>query len=366
MIKVVDIVYYCHNEYNTPQQVLDKHRPAFGFADFISKLVDIQFVKHLDYNGIEKINGMLYAFFRSRNRFWYIPITTHRYIKSQNPDIVIVEGLIFPLQLMLLKFTLGKKCKFVVRHHGEKPFRGVKGFCQKLADSFINSYLFTSFDNASEWINTVIKDPRKCKEVLEATTYFSRNDRIKSQARVGITGVYNFLWVGRLINKKDPFTILKAFEKYARLHPDARLYMIYQEEDLLGGIINLIKQSVVLEQTVKLVGKVDHKELVYWFSAANFYISGSHAESSSYALLEAMACGCIPLVTAIPSFKKITAKGKYGFLYPPADVEALTALLNSFDKIQIDACRAEVEKYFKENLDFKNIADTLYHVLTQL
>lgn len=366
MIKMVDIVYYCHEKSARPQEVLDIHAPAFGFAGFIEPLMDVQFIKHLDYTGIQKINRLNYAFFKSRNRFWYIPFTTHRYIKKQQPDIVLVEGLLFPLQLICLKLALGKRCRFIARHHGEKPFKGIKLFFQKIADRYTDAYLFTSYNNATEWINTCIKEPVKCREVLEASTWFSRKEKLKSQAITGMTGEYNFLWVGRLIDGKDPFTVLNAFEKYASANTSARLYMIYQDDALLADIKKLIAQSETLTHAVKLVGKVDNRELADWYSAANFFISGSHAEAAGYALLEAMACGCIPVVTAIPSFVKMTDNGKYGYVYPVADADALSKILCALNTINIESQRQETEDWFRENLGFKNIAARIFDVCTRL
>jgi glycosyltransferase involved in cell wall biosynthesis len=367
MIKVVDIVYHHHSEFNGPLQVLEKHAHSLGFADFIHHSIQFIFIKHLDYNGIEYINGKVYAFFRGRNRFWHIPFKTHRYVKSQNPDIVIVEGLLFPLQLIMLKWSLGKNCRIIVQHHGEKPFEGIKGLFQKIADRNINAYLFTSYKNAAAWINKkIITNPYKCKEVQEASTNFIRKDKSKSQARLGISGAYNFLWVGRLNKNKDPFTVLEAFKKFGLYRPNARLYMIYQEDDLLVEIKNTIQKSIVLEDGVKLIGNVDHSELVYWFSAINFYISGSLAEGCGFALLEAMACGCIPIVTSIPSFEKITEKGKYGYLYPPGDREALAMLLEKLSILHIETERLKIENYFREKLSFKSIAERLGQVLNQL
>jgi len=68
----------------------------------------------------------------------------------------------------------------------------------------------------------------------------------------------------------------------------------------LQEVNDTIKQSPVLWKAVSLKGKIDNDELSAWYSAADFYISGSHSEGGSYALLEAMACGCIPIVTSIP------------------------------------------------------------------
>jgi glycosyltransferase involved in cell wall biosynthesis len=366
MIKVVDVVYHCHHEFNSPQQVIEIQKPAFGFADFVHPILNIQFVKHLNYTGTKKINGLQYTFFKSRNRFWYIPFATHRYIKKQDPGIVMIEGLLFPIQIILLKFSLKKKCKIIARHHGERPFKGIKGFFQRLADKYIDVYLFTSFNNADEWKGSVIKYVSKCAEVLEASTYFKRKEFIKSQTVTGVNGSYNFLWVGRLIAGKDPFTVLAAFEKYASQQTCARLFMIYQENDLLEDVKKIISGSKTLQQSVKLVGKTDNTNLVDWYSAANFFIAGSHREAAGYAILEAMACGCIPVVTAIPSFTKITANGKYGFLYPKGDADALTSLLLSFNDINIEAKRLDIENHFTEQLSFKKIAADISNLCLQL
>src|SRR6185436_10998463 len=116
----------------------------------------------------------------------------------------------------------------------------------------------------------------------------------------GMTGNKNFLFVGRLNKNKDPMTVLKGFEKYLATEPFAKLHMIFSVDDLLPELNAFIDQSPALSKAVVLKGFVPNDELAYWYSAADFYISASHSEGGSYALMEAMACGCIPILTAIP------------------------------------------------------------------
>lgn len=108
MIKVVDLVYYCHEEYDRPQQVIEKHGPSLGFIDFIKDKVDYEVITHMNYEGSEKVNGVPYTFFKRRNVSWQIPFRTHRYISSLKPDVVLVHGFIFPLQVIALKMAVGK------------------------------------------------------------------------------------------------------------------------------------------------------------------------------------------------------------------------------------------------------------------
>jgi glycosyltransferase involved in cell wall biosynthesis len=119
-----------------------------------------------------------------------------------------------------------------------------------------------------------------------------------------------------------------------------------------------------LNGQVVLVGRKGHDELRAWYSAADFYISGSHSEGSGYALIEAMACGCIPVVTHIPSYRKMTDNGRLGFLYTPGNSEELFQVLERLTAD--DALRQEVGKYFEEKLSFEAIGRSIADVCRSL
>ena len=40
MLKIIDLVYYSHNDHDKPQPVLNIHAPATGFASFIKDKID--------------------------------------------------------------------------------------------------------------------------------------------------------------------------------------------------------------------------------------------------------------------------------------------------------------------------------------
>lgn len=142
--------------------------------------------------------------------------------------------------------------------------------------------------------------------------------------------------------------------------------MIYQTEELLHEIMQEISRSRLLQMNVHLVGKLPHHILAEWYSAADFFISGSHNEGSGYALLEAMNCGCIPVVTAIPSFNKITAGGEYGYLFQAGNVENLVSVLDEVQKLNISDFSEEVLAYSKADLGFKKIAGDVFNLVERL
>jgi glycosyltransferase involved in cell wall biosynthesis len=367
MIKLVELNYHCHTEFDQPQQAVEKHALSSGFIHFIKDRVDLLLVKHLNYSGQTVINTIRYAFFKSRNKFWYIPLKTHRFIKKEQPDIVLVQGFVFVLQVIALRWMLGKQCIILVQHHGENPFTGIKGFLQRRADKSINGYLFTSIGNADTWIKAkVIGSKKKCFSILSASTNFIKKDKLLCKQKTGIEGTHNFIWVGRLNANKDPITVLNGFEKYLSVYPGAALYMIFQTEELLQEIKEQIARSAVLQTAVHLISKIEHHELEDWYNAADFYISGSHSEGSGYALVEAMACGCIPVVTAIPSFKQITGNGGYGFLFEPGNDKDLYEKLSGTNNMDKENYSGIIHQYSSTHLSYKAVADQIFNLASSL
>jgi len=367
MIKVVDIVYHCHNEYKDPKEVLDKHKPTLGFTEFIKDKVDYTVIRHLNYEGKDKINGIRYGFFKRRNIAWQIPYKTHLYIKSLHPDIVLVHGFIFPLQVIALKILLGRKCAVILQHHADQPANSARKIFQKIADRYVNRYMFSSAAIASPWLDhKIIRNKNKITALAGASVSVEKKDKIVCKQKLHLTGNSNFLWVGRLNDNKDPVTVLKAFAQHVLVNPSATLFMIYQTEELLSSVKKVIKESDQLRNNVQLIGKLPQTSLAEWYNAADFFITGSHAEAAGYALLEAMSVGCIPVVTSIPAFKKVLNDGAVGFIFQPGDEQGLAKLLNELTKT--DVCRQSiaVEDYFHKNLAFKNIADGMYDLFLQL
>lgn len=366
-MKVVFLSYNSDNNFTNPYKALFRYKEAIDIVKYFGDDIDISIYLHIDYEGTETINGIKFNFLKSNNKFWYIPFNTNDLVKREEPDIIWIQSLKHPLQLLALKFTLKRNTKIVVQHHGEKPFTGIKRSFQRLADKFIDAYLFTSEGNAKEWLdNKIINNKAKCHEVLEASTYFTKKPKQESIGKTKMQGFNNFLWVGRLDTNKDPLTVLAGFHQYLKERTDAKLYMIYQTEGLLAEVKKEIQSNELLVNAVYLVGKVPHENLPYWFSAADFYISGSHNEATGYALIECMACSCIPIITDIPPFRKITEDGKYGFLYQPGNANNLTATLKRLNEINREELTQAISSHFSANLSFHTIAKTLTHVFNSL
>jgi glycosyltransferase involved in cell wall biosynthesis len=274
------------------------------------------------------------------------------------PDIVIIAGMRYPLQIIQLRLACGSKVKLIGRHHADKPPTGFRKILQRWADRSLNAYFFTSHGNAHEWIDAgIIKNKNKIHEINAASTNFLRLDKKQSRERTGMSNCRNFLWVGRLDANKDPITVLNGFEQHLVADPGAQLHMIYQEETLLQDLKQRVAKSSSLMNAVNLVGYVPYQQLQDWYSAADYFISGSHSEGGSFALLEAMACGCIPIVTNIPAAVKMIGDGRFGMIFKPGDEKDLAEKLLS---LPTESLSVSVEKYFQDELSNKAVAEKIF------
>jgi glycosyltransferase involved in cell wall biosynthesis len=365
-IKFIEINYHFHRELNTPAAVIAKHLPSNLFAEELSKTASVTLIKHLAYEGAYQRNEIHYRFFRGCNSFWKIPFTTHRFLRKEKPDIVLVQGFIYPLQVIALRIAVGSNCKIILQHRAEVPFRRKKIF-QQWADKFVNAYFFTAIEQADEWTRAgVIKDGNKCFEIPAATAGFSKKDKFFCRENLGIDNGVMFLWAGRLNANKDPLTVLTAFEKYISSGQSSKLYMIYQEDDMLKEVTERVNASTGLRNNVMLIGKVAHEEMELWYCAADYIISASHREGGSYVLMEAMACGCVPIVTAIPASMKMIENGRAGLYFSTGNSDDLYRVLLSLENEDHEPRSAYAAFFFKSEMSAEAIARKMMTIFGNL
>jgi glycosyltransferase involved in cell wall biosynthesis len=366
-MKIISTSYIKTTEFTGPQKWLERISFFTGILDELAKQHEVISIERINYEGELKQNGVQYFFFRQKNKVMRFPWQMHRFIKRLKPDVVFVNGLIFPLQVLQLRFTLGNSVKIIGIHHAEKPFNGLKQKLQRMADKHIDAYMFTSSEFGEEWVqNGSISSRKKNYEVMEASSSFYPADKNASLQRLSVNGNPVYLWVGRLNANKDPLTVVKAFLRFQKIHSPARLYMIYQTEDLLQEIKELISQYERAEDVIRLIGKVPHEQLIDWYNSADFIISGSHYEGSGVAVCEAMSCGCIPVLTNIISFRKMTGTGKCGLLYEPGNHDELVKTLLKTLDMDIEKEKTKTLQQFREELSFEAIAKKINTIITSL
>jgi glycosyltransferase involved in cell wall biosynthesis len=193
-------------------------------------------------------------------------------------------------------------------------------------------------------------------EIMEGSNNFQRRDRGTSRARTGMVGDPVVLWVGRLIPLKDPLTVLEGFMRVLRHAPQARLYMAYGSSDMLPAVRERIGANKLLSEAVTLLGRVDHSQLEDTYNSADYFVLGSHREGSGFSLAEAMACGVVPVVTDIPSFRVMTDGGRIGACWRPGSPEDFVDKFLHVMRQPLEQVSHQALRFFQSQLSYEAIA----------
>jgi len=354
-MRIVSIGYSKTLGFSNPVKWLERINFYTGVLEVLAKQHTVSSIERIEFEGDYLQNNVCYHFINLRGKVTFFPFGMHRLIKSQQPDVILVNGLIFPLQVIQLRLWLGRKPKIILFHRADQPYKGYKKLLQKIADNFIDAYLFTSLEFTGKWEKNI--NAKKMHEVIQASSVF-RAKRLRTTRGNGFT----FLWVGRLNHNKDPLTLVKAFKKFSQVEPHAKLNVIFQSDELLEQVM-LLAAGI---DTIHLIGKVEHSNLQQWFESADFFISTSHSEGGGVAVCEAMSCGCIPILTNIISFRKITGPGNCGLLFEPGNEENLLQCLLQVMKMDIDKEREKTMNQFSRELSFTAIAGKIENIIKTL
>lgn len=277
-------------------------------------------------------------------------------VRAHAPDILHVHGLAFAGAAP--RRVLPANTRVVVQDHGGGlPSRWRRaGLWWSLRD--VRGALFTAREQADPYRSVLPRDARVF-EVLESSSTFTAGDQDQARAATGLHGNPCVLWVGRLNRNKDPFTALDAIKLAAVELPGLQFWCYYSEADLLPQIRDRVSADPVLRDRVHLMGRVPHVQIQSLARAADFFLSASHSEGSGYAVIEGLACGLTPVLTNIPSFRRITGNGAVGALVPLSDAAAMSRALVRLARQPADERRAAVLAHFREHVSFDAVGRQL-------
>lgn len=137
-----------------------------------------------------------------------------------------------------------------------------------------------------------------------------------------------FVFVGRLAKNKGIENLVEVFGQVAEKNRKARLFLLGGDTgNLRGGLERKVAERG-WENNIFFRGFASEKEKLCFLEQARFFVSASWYEGFGLSLLEAMACGCIPIVNRIGAFQEIIEEGKNGYLIDFSDPAAGEMILN--------------------------------------
>lgn len=268
-------------------------------------------------------------------------------IRSIQPDVVHFHGLESPMHL---KAACCGPAPVLVQDHASRPLPRAK-WARRWSLGRVAACAFTSVEQAEPFASAGHLPPHvRVFEIPESSSRFTPGDRRQARERTGVFGDPALLWVGHLDSNKDPLTILRAVLLALETLPELQLWCAFGRIDLLSEVQALLQQHPQLAGHVHLLGQVPHATVETLCRACDMFVLGSHHESTGYALLEALACGLVPVVSDIPSFRKITNGGEIGSLAAPEDVAGFAASIAFEAKSLGSSARASALAHFDAHL----------------
>ena len=359
-MKVTFVNYYYDKDIPI-DKYLDKYPTIYGWCNSLKDLgLEVQVYHRFDKDHSFRHNDTKYFLIKDdmRNDLkWYqVPRKFHERIKSEKHDIVHINSFNYSYQASILKNKIPNS-RVVIQHHAENPKKWLKKFLIRNFTASLDGFIFSSKDIYADWLQKkIIPVGKHFAEIMEGSTNFNFTERDTARLRTGLSGNPVFLWVGRLNENKDPLTVLKGFLKILADFPDARLFMIYSDNKLESKVKSLLDHNRLLNESVSLLGLVEHRKLEAYYNSSDYFVLGSHYEGSGYSLVEAMSCGVIPIVTDIPAFRMITDNGGVGSLWNCGDAESFylnaKLILEKNREIEIK----KVSNQFRMNLSYEAIA----------
>ncbi|WP_405207434.1 glycosyltransferase family 4 protein [Aquimarina sp. LLG6339-5] len=356
----LDLNYYSEKT-KKPDLLIKKFNYSLGYLPYLKDKTQTISLNRIGINFSMRKEGVHYLFYKGRKiKKYSIPFVYHNFINKLAPDYILIHGMGYGRYSYFLRKKLRKKAIILVQVQGyaEAP-KGLKKLIYTWADKYIDGYFFTGKENAKDWVASGVFDNNKVFEVMEGAANFTFNPEIKRKKE-------SFLWVGRLDKNKDPITVLSAFQKYLTKEPLATLTMVYNGFELLEEVNELLSSSTPLKQAVNTIGKLDRKEIELLYQTHEYFVLGSHYEGSGFALAEAMTCGCVPIVTSIPSFNYMTNNGACALLFEPGNGEELFNAFCKTKTIDYSKKQSELLQCVEDKLTHKAIAEDIYQTFHYL
>ncbi len=379
--KGMHVVFIQHTYENYPKasDLLMAHFTTTEWAEALVEAgasVSVIYRFHSDDHLVSK--GVNYYFLKDELaaclKWFHLPVSfTHKvrkFLAERDVDILHSHNLRASFPNLLLR-VFCSQYPMVIQDHGAVPAgRSLRSrfvdFVLKWSLRYCDAVVFAAKGQELAWVERRLIKEGYCKYIMENSASFSFMPRRKARAVTGVQGAPVFLWVGNLDRNKDPITALLAFDEVFNEYPQARLYMIYRFDQMKSEVKEIIENRPGLRGRVELLGSKKRAELPFYYNSADYIISSSHKEAGGYSVIEAMACGVVPILSDIPSFQNLTSEGKVGAVFQAGSVKELTQKTLEVCQKDISIESEKVISHFKQYHSFEALAKSALNVYSEV
>lgn len=138
-------------------------------------------------------------------------------------------------------------------------------------------------------------------------------------------------------------TIL-AFKKFIENHKEENWKLVIaatgEETDNLKALVRTLN----LTENVEFIGWVNTEINSLWYSKSKFWVSIPESDATAISLLEAMASGCIPIVSDLPANKEWIQNGKNGVVVSDIDSSFIESALSIDQSVAVGMNMERIER----------------------
>lgn len=368
-MRVAQIGFYRDPADRAPEELLDAWPTLVDVAESVATAgTDVTVIQSSGHSRYFRRNEVDYHFLPLMGGRWRLPsqATFAALIRGMAPQVLHVHGLGFPHEVLLMA-EAAPGIPILLQDHANRPPRWWRRSAWRRCGRAIAGVAFCQRQQARPFIEAgVLARGAAVYEIPESSSRFVPADREAARRDTGVAGDPLLLWAGHLDVNKDPLTVLDGVAAAAGELPGLQLWCCFGTAPLLRQVRRRIASDRRLHGRVHLLGRVPHARVERLMSAADFFVSGSHRESTGYALIEALACGLPPIVTDIPSFRALTGDGAVGQLWRAGDAPSLCSALWRMKARVAPADRAAVREHFARELSFQALGRKLTAVYADL
>ena len=121
-----------------------------------------------------------------------------------------------------------------------------------------------------------------------------------------------------------PERVIGSFAAIVAHWPDARL--VVANDGSLREALQLQVRNLGLQDQVRFVGRLDAAAQAEHYRRARWYFSLPRSDSVSVSVIEAMAHGCVPLLSDLPANHELVQSGANGLILALGALPSVTAL----------------------------------------
>ena len=133
----------------------------------------------------------------------------------------------------------------------------------------------------------------------------------------------------------QPQRVLELFAAIAVWQPQAQL-VVANEGSLRPQLEQWVAQHG-LQQQVRFVGRLSAQQQTEYYARTQWYLSQPASDSAAVSVLEAMAYGCIPLLSDLPANRELVRDGRNGWIVPADAIDLSQTVPQALPALQARA-----------------------------